>query len=766
MHRKTLQYFLMGMLALSAVGLYAQKKKPIHERSFEEIIRDYLFIADFTVKSPDRNISDELFWKYPFRLSKIHFPIKFEFDDFDKEMPPTRGDGMVLQHLNRGRLFFQEGEYDKARKVWLAARARYGSNYPAHRRNDYFVALSFLKIAKKKHDEKYHDWFDANVKSRLSNAATFLSYAFVVKADLEDDLLEYVQPKQIYNLAAIYFRYGRYAGAYGAAERGLDYLRKSGRTEYRSELQRMLAEAHIQNNDYLSAIKELDSALRQNPSKQSAASIFRRVGDIYFDLNNYELAEENYGIANRIDSERDSIDPSAFVLRGESLFWLGKFSEAQKMFAYALEFQEGKGDGPVLDKELLGYAKLRIADAYLARKQLEKAKLAYFEASQEMRGTEVGRVAKIRSACMELPSYDGKNVGHARNLLEEFKKGGDFPPQARELAWACHVGSFAQRERSPEMVERVRDFYQQYPNSRFLQSLVEPVREVRASKLAEYFNKGELFNAMSYYEKNKELLFKNLDVKSQAQLFEAYADAFQSEKAAKFFEAYAKRSTSDMAMLRLVTIASEMHSRTNAKRWKGEVDKYRKRLAKRKWTFPMSDLARGYLGRLSMTKNPDKHSLWTYRVWSSWAAGNDKLICESLYPAMTKLYRQSGKQAQSANILQDDIRKLVDGMLPGLLRSDDTCGISLLELEVQILKDKPSDLAIRYLQRTDWPMSEELAGLFWDVAERNLKARQVQPARQLWSVIVDKAPSNSPKVAFAKSRLELRATEFERLWAE
>ena len=72
---------------------------------------------------------------------------------------------------------------------------------------------------------------------------------------------------------------GGAAGAFGAAETGLNFLRKTGRKEYRPVFHRMAAEAHIKNRSYLDAARELDTAIRQDPEPTEAAAAFARVGD-------------------------------------------------------------------------------------------------------------------------------------------------------------------------------------------------------------------------------------------------------------------------------------------------------------------------------------------------------------------------------------------------------------------------------------------------------------------------------------------------------
>jgi hypothetical protein len=61
-------------------------------------------------------------------------------------------------------------------------------------------------------------------------------------------------------------------------------------------------------------------------------------------------------------------------------------------------------------------------------------------------------------------------------------------------------------------------------------------------------------------------------------------------------------------------------------------------------------------------------------------------------------------------------------------------------------------------------MSEEVASIFWTIAELAKDNSLQTEAQTLWRTIKNRAPASSPKVAFAKNRLEKRQTQFERLW--
>ena len=105
-----------------------------------------------------------------------------------------------------------------------------------------------------------------------------------------------------------------FGGAFGAATDGLEFLSRAGRSDYRGKLRRILAEMSLINQDYLSAVQEFDAIIRQDADRNVAGEIFSRVADIYFNLNNFELAEDIYALANRIDHLSNRIKPYQFIL--------------------------------------------------------------------------------------------------------------------------------------------------------------------------------------------------------------------------------------------------------------------------------------------------------------------------------------------------------------------------------------------------------------------------------------------------------------------
>ncbi len=745
-------------------------KSEIYERSADHIIKNFMFVGDFEQKEETRANSQEVFWRYPSTLPKVTFDLdlnpEFDSEAMRADFPATPGEGRAYQHMNRGRVLFLEGHVDEARKTWLSGRARYGRKYEAHRRTDYFIAQAFMYqgwLNWKANGRKYEA---PEVRQNFVNATTFLAWAFDRKKDLPDGLLERVSPRAYYNQSVIYFAYERWAGVSGAVANGLDFLRRTGRKEYRRELHRMMAEVHIRNRAYLDAVQELDLTLRQDEDTASSASIFARIGDIYYDLNNFELAEEVYAAANRIDRELNQIRPSQYILRGESLFWLGRFEESRKTMQYALQAAGLPQAVEELDTHMQALASLRIADTWLATKNYDKARLSYFQHGQEFRGHVTANFAKIRLACLELPEYEGNNINHARQLLAELKDQVDaIPPAAQEMAWTCETASYAQHERTPEMVERVRAFAQHYPASNFLQNLVEPVREVQSRTIDDYFKVGDTFGAVQFFEKTRSYLFPEVSEKLAIRLFAAYAEINQAERAKEFLPVFEKSRMNELGLLQLASVLVELTEKSEGK----EKDSWAKRnqglaqeLEKLDMYLPLENRVRLYLHRIINRQEGYQHYPWILALGLKWVEDDVSIGCDIVYPMLQKI--QSNDQLRDRLAVQRTTTRFIDTGLKDLLRFETNCAYSLMEFELDMNKGSIAELAQRYLKRDYIPFNAMTASIIWHVAEEAHAQGDKESAIALWKLLTTKGGTEIPEVRYAQSRLRIQPTELENLW--
>ncbi|MFW7380104.1 MAG: hypothetical protein ACOH5I_14920 [Oligoflexus sp.] len=744
--------------------------KALVDRSPEEILRQYMFVGDFSLKEETRENAKEVFWRYPVRLPPIEFmpdfPDPHQKDQFLQAYPATKGAGRAIQHMNRGRTLFLDGDYEGARKTWLGGRARYGQDYDFHCRNDYFIASSFLMLAHHYWRERQLGRENPDVRNNLVNTNTFLSWAYGTKKDIGDAIVDERSPWAYYNQAVIYFLYEKWPAAYGAAMRGLNYLRSSGRSDYRPEFRRLLAELMIRNRSYLEAIQELDLALRQDPSMDLGAQVFARAGDIYFDLNNFELAEDMYALANRLDQSREVIRPSQFILRGEALFWLGRFSESQKMMDYGLRsMAAAEADGSETSHDLQALASLRIADSWLALQENEKAKIAYFRHEQEFRTHSTAQFAKVRLACLELPYYEGQNIRHARTLLGELRVQADLlPPPAQEIAWSCQVASYAQHERTPAMLERVRAFAQRYPRSEFLQSLVPAVREVQARNIEPYFESGDFHSAIDFFEKTRKALFPEISESLRRQLFQAYVDTYQAEKSREFYRPTHVSELGDMPALRRAAMLAEVTSQSAKAPWTMYQDELIKELNQRIWKINSTPAAKLYLDRVLATKSAKLHLAWIFRLAEVWVEKDFTVACNLVHPVLQQILSQSEKS--NVQIFQNKAKTFINKYLVDLLRFETQCAYSLLELEQQLYRDNPMDLGQLYLARKELTVNRNTANLFFSIAEINHEAGHGNIAKSLWTHILENGAENLPEVQYAKTRLDNRKTEMEKLWGD
>lgn len=763
---------VLGLSLVFTSVSFASVNERLANRSPEDIMKNYMFIGDFTTKPAVRKNSKEVFWRYPITLTPPSFKLAViepgDKLELSREFPATPGSGLAVHHLNRGRFFFLKQEWQKACSTWLGARSRYGNDFPYHRRNDLFIANCFLYRAHALSQNKLSKAQKADLRVFFVNANTFFSWALNVKKDLNDPLIDLVTPRSFYNQAVIYYNYEKWPGAYGAVTSGLNFLRKTGRKEFLGSMRRILAELYIKNRSYLEAIQEFDLALRTDPLVENGALIFARAADIYFDLNNFELAEDLYHLAIQLDQSLNQHRPELYILRGESLFWLGRFAEAQKMMNYGLRSMSLISNPKKYSSNdnLPALASMRIADAWLAQGKYDKAKLAYFRHVQNFRNHETYRYAQLRSACLELPSYQGNNVGHARKLLAELKSEGEaLPPYAQELAWTCEMASYAQHERSQKMIQRAKVFAEKYPDSPLISDIIPAVKDTQDDKLFDLLKEGKVYESLSFYEATKDLLYPNPSPALKSKLFELYVLTNQSDKASKFFLEKPFPEMSPKEILIRTTNLVEMDAmRGNA--WTKKSKDLADYLISNPLKIPATELFEGLIGRILSQPNSNKaHLKWIWPAMVSWSKDDLKKACDYLFPTFQQLLSGSDFAKSNSNqSLKDSFNNYLRDNLNDLIRFQTNCSYSYLELERELFSSNSNELAELYLARQFMPINSNTASLFHNLAEDNLSQGYQELAESLWQVILQKGNQDLPEYRFAQSRLSKDRTELEDLW--
>lgn len=757
----------IALLALSRGGIGA----PLEKSKPEEIIKRYTIVADFNMYPEERKISEEIFWKYPFKMGEITFDIVPPINT-KAELFPTSGHGEYIQQVNRGRIAFLNGDFEAAKDMFLAARAKWGDKYEFHRRNDYFIAIAFLQLAEMRR-KKFGSWDETEVKMLFSNAATFLNWAFIKKKDIEDPELERVTAKYLYNLAVIYHRFDRLSGANSIAERGLNFLRTRDESQFRSRLRQLFVETWIANKSYRKAAQDIDVLIRTENNFKIASIAFARMADIYFALNNYELSEDMYALSNAVIRNSNTFSPTQYILRGESLFWLGRFSEAQKMFSLGVSVGTKLNKITPVSATTLPWAKLRVADAYLARyvasgrnksKLRESAALEYYRVTHQFPNSDAGRIAEIRYACLELPFYKGNNIRHARESLKGIEPG-SVPAGAFHIANACRVASIASHERTPEMVEEVKKFYKDFPNSPFLKSLVEPVREFKSAEIYKLFADDKIYNAIEFYEMKKKLLYKTVEPKLAEKLFDAYIDTYNPQKASEFYEVWNKSSKSNLKDLRKAVFASELmvREKSGSPRYKmltriltsatvGLEENYK--------DLPSTEKVSDLIVRLRVNDSKGYHDGWVLKWAESQMQETPSLGCSTVLPILSRLNRNYSKSKDRLKLLPK-VQKYID--LADMNRRN-PCFESYLNLEYLILKQYPEKLEEVWLSRLNWPATQPVATGMWQAADQLAKNNFLETATKLWKFIADKADGSINEKTLAKIRLDNAKTETEKLW--
>jgi len=783
--RNLIIFFMFGLgLASSVLAANNAKKSGDPERkkyenlefarkSFKEILDSYVFIADFNQKSGERAISKEVFWKYPFKLAPVIFDLDVDKFDLKPMVFQVRGSGARTETLNVGRVAFLNSNYLKAHEAWLAGREEFKDDPKVNRLFDFFLAVNALAAYRDRLKLVSGQLQDPEVVAYSKRAAYFLASIYLQKKDSPDERIDQHAAWGLYNLAVIYYRFGRMRSVFGASQEGLATLLKQGRSDYRSQFRQLLAEAFIKNQDLISAVQEIDTAIRQDPDPIQATRMFSRAGDIYYDLNNYELAEDFYAMASAIDRERQTFNPTQSMLRAESIFWLGRFEETEKLLRGAVDFslKSGLTSGVAPDLNL-SWASLRMADSILARaslardkektKSLDQARLAYFRVETDFPKTEAAQIAAVRGACLELPTYQGNNVKHARALLDEVKAKNEVPPSLMELVWACDAASYSDREKSDQMIAKVREFAEKYPRSRFLDGMLPAVRDVQANKINEYFAKKQWESATDFFEQRRTALFQKIPEDIASNLWTAYVATGRSNEALPFWTAKSKKIDSDLEALRQAAFLFETSSVKKSRPLDQERSKLNGALEKRIWSKKPKSEEAGYLKRVLTTRNVASAYPWILNLQEAWFKLDEKNACESLFPLLSRVSDDKKSGAAAKKMVYLKVKNIAEDLVGKIRTADGACLQSWIDFESKALT--LSDLQRKYAQRTSWPLDGAWLESVWTMSERLSGADQSKDAMLIWQRIVEQAPKDSFESRMAKARLDPKKTEFESLW--
>ncbi|MCX6124158.1 MAG: hypothetical protein NTV34_05335, partial [Proteobacteria bacterium] len=149
--------FLLATLALLGAKAHKGKRhhaafkpierpEPVAEESFDQILKSYQFIADFNEKPPERAISGEIFWRYPFRLAPQKFPLILEKGNLDAMIFRVPGEGRLAEHFAKGRVEYLAGNYDSAHATWLSARQTFDKDPLTNKRLEFFLAVTAAQV--------------------------------------------------------------------------------------------------------------------------------------------------------------------------------------------------------------------------------------------------------------------------------------------------------------------------------------------------------------------------------------------------------------------------------------------------------------------------------------------------------------------------------------------------------------------------------------------------------------------------------------------
>ncbi len=748
-----------------------QKKALINKSkatSFDDIISSYLFIGDFSTKSESPSPTGDNFWRYPFKFEPFYPELDLKVEDIKSKSFRVIGGDELAKSMAKSRNEFLSGNIVEAQETLSQARSKWGLDPLMNRRSEFHLALINLTLLAELLKDKPVDYqIDEAIKKSMTRCAYFLSAVFILRKDLSDPEIDKHTLWGLYNLAVLYHKLERWSIMVGAIDQGLTEHLKQGRSDFRAKLRRMLAEIFIKGADYLSAIQEIDTTIRQDKNQKTAAQLFARAGDIYYALNNFDLAAAAYEQAHAIDKLNKNIDPTRALFYGESKFWLGQYADASKLLDSAERASLQSNNDWLASSGQLSWLGLRRRDAASAmartKEDLSRVRLGYFQVEEQFKGSEPARIAKVRGICTELPTFEGNNVRHAREELQLLIKE-NLPEKLMESTEACYTESYSQREKTDLMVEKVKQFADKYPQSKALERMIPAVVDVKSETIQEYFSKKQYDLATELFEKRRNILYQNISPSLAKQLFVAYTTLYRSEKANEFWTTLNAPSNksllADLNPLLVLSYLADTSPITNPKTplnnaWKQAI------IQASKPSIPENANNSELLRRIIQSQPSNAEVVKTiFGIISSWNKDREwKRICDEEMPLLQKLKKLNPNKDPSITAV---LKSQKSSAIKDLLAVDTSCFHSWIQLERETLN--LTELKSNYLERAEWPLTGPWLESVWLIAEKFHQNKQSENAQALWQKIVKDAGADTIEHKLAKDRLDEVKPESEKIW--
>ncbi len=699
--------------------------------TLSEQIKSYSIISDFEEYPSLRKIGDNLFWPYRFesmQADSSHLASKFEIDPQD--IPITLGGGLLVQHLNRGRVFFLEGKYHDAARIWRSAAVKFRRNEQYYRRLNFFTALAYMKMLDREALAKHEE----NSIYQVAIAANLISDALADSGDQYDPLLDRVSPKYFYYLSTLYYLGGDVGKSAIAAKHGVNSGSEKQANNYRSPLRFLLADTYIQNRDYLMAAQQLDAVIREKSSVKTAMRGFEKLGDLYASLYNFRLALEFY---NRAATLQDSNTESGllFAKIGEAKFWLGDYAGSAENIRSALE----KSLTPILVRQ---WAQLRLADIALANKDSETASVAYFDLHQSLSPSPAKELAHIRNICLDLPQL----FGSSRNLtiavsklvaqsdLKFFGKSHTYA-----LATSCFIASLLNDPK--EYIQKINAFYRTKPNSLFIGQLAQVSRNIQREKVNHLLANNRFDEAIRHYEAMAPIMYKEPSPQLARGLFRAYVAVGKYPKAKPFYERGNLVSTTDqLAALDYVMNAKDPDISVS------EGPKLARELKPNAKLTDVVDFT--YIGNILQAGRPGFDRNWflsNFRIHLG-----REVDCQFLAKHLSGAELDKGPKVL-------ELSAMLSGLLSSFTQYEKTnpaCLQDIADIEYLLYEARGMQLGQIYLKRSEkWWKVPHIVDLAWQIAE-SVSADDHAIRRDMFKKVVEYATPGTLARTYASNQLQ------------
>jgi tetratricopeptide (TPR) repeat protein len=283
----------------------------------------------------------------------------------------------------------------------------------------------------------------------------------------------------------------------------LKFLNKRPDSKHFDQARKSLYEGYLILNKFEDATQILEELIKNPKDKTSAIEAKYRLGDVYFQSENFKKAIESYNQAltdyPAFESEYENLNYNL----AEAYFWTGQFKKSLEHYVRFIELFPTHTQG--------GYTLTRIGEVLeILGADTSKSMGAYLESTYRFKKSDASDIARVRMLSQKMKNMKEKEMSQALEEMNEIAKSSKLPRMEEFVSLMVADGLHRRGEYS-QALDYLIKYYQKNPTTADLIFFKGRILKNITDQIKLQIEQGSFLTALSINDQYSTTWLNNLE---------------------------------------------------------------------------------------------------------------------------------------------------------------------------------------------------------------------------------------------------------------